>query len=213
MSSRVQFKSVASTFGTSHSVSFDSPVAAGNTAVLIVYLDNARTVSNVATTGNVQAISAADTTYVVTAPALKFIAYSLNNCPSGVTGFSLSTDSNADVNYMVFELSGVGAYGASGGAQLAFTDTITVSVTTTGTDGQLVGGMARGAAFSSNGANTVSENTSNPSAVINNTALGSAGSKSLVMNLSTAGASSGFAVWYPEAAAAANQLISSGLIL
>jgi hypothetical protein len=198
MSSRVQFKSVAGSFGTSHSVTFDSTVTAGNTAVLIVYHADARTISNVATSGNVQSISASDASVLITSTSNRYTAFSLGNCPAGVTGFTFNTDANTTPSLMVFELNGVGAYAANGSRQQGFVSQITVTVTTTGTDGQLVGGMSRGAAFSSNGANTVSENTNNPSAVINDTALGAAGSKSLVMNLSTSGSSNGAAFWYQE---------------
>lgn len=183
----VQTKVVLSGSTTSHSVTFDSSVTAGNLVVCIFYA--APAVSAMATTGDVSSIGSADVSTDISSFGDIFQAWHRSNVPSGVTGFSFTTASATYINICAVEISGLGAsasFDASGVATATFTDTPSVSVTTTADNGAMLAWWATNT-LSTNNSGWTNVGTSGDILQYHTGALGAAGSKTAGMTLTAAG--------------------------
>lgn len=180
-------------FGVNHDYSVSA--SAGNT--LVIMTPDYGDITGVELIGAVGSFGAANFT---STPGL---AYSYKNLPSGVTGIRIITSgSHTDAEVVIFE--GVGELDFDVGDFMPgdFTDTVSITVTTTGTDPLYVAKWLAGSdTFTPDTGYAASTVVSSQVAEYNSSPLGAAGSKTISGVFSgTIGGRGGFAVAYKAAA-------------
>ncbi|MEY4427851.1 MAG: hypothetical protein RLZZ182_540 [Pseudomonadota bacterium] len=192
----IQTKDAVTGPTTSHTITFDTTVTTGCTA--IVSFVSAVSVSSVATTGAGGSIGAADAAVDISSFGETFQAWSYPNTPSGVTGFTITTGSSTYLNIFAFEVCNLNAstpFDAYGVLTAGFTSTPQVSVTTTANNGFMLALYSTGT-WSADDTGWAHIRSGGEMIQYSSSALGSAGSKTAGMTLTSGTGSRALGVAY-----------------